>query len=186
VSEASVELNARYLRSADAVLLVVDPLKMEGGQERAGLPAPPPDGPSDDAFGVLEKITDLLQAGRRGRRVRKPLAVAVTKMDLFWDGMAPEAPLQRPEPMVRGFDQRDGDAVHAQVAELLRDWDGRRIDQFLRENYRRYRYFGLSALGADPRQVRTVPATGIQPYRVGDPVLWLLAQLGALRTVRGR
>lgn len=181
-----MELNARYLRSADAVLLVLDPLQMAGGRARAGHDVLPPEGSVvDDPFLVLEKITDLLQDGRRAGKVSKPLGVAFSKIDVFWDGMRPEAPLRRAEPQEKGVDERDGLDVNAQVEGMLNDWDGRRIDTFLRANYRRYRYFGFSALGNHPTDNR-VPKVGIQPYRVTNPFLWLLAELGAVRTIRRR
>jgi len=64
--------------------------------------------------------------------------------------------------------------VHRNVQALLHDWDGRHIDQYLTCNYRRYRYFAVSALGAIPTSDQRVSGV-IQPYRVGDPILWLLS-----------
>jgi len=185
-SEASVELNTRYLRSADAVLLVLDPLQMAGGRARAGHDVRPPERPAvDNPFQVLQKITDLLQDGRRAGKVSKPLGVAFSKVDVFWDWMAPAAPLRRAEPVEKGVDERDGLDVNAQVQVMINDWDGRQIDTFLRANYRCFRYFGFSALGNHPTGTR-VPSVGIAPYRVADPFLWLLAELGAVRIVRRR
>jgi len=186
ISQDSVELNARYLRSADAVMLVLDPLQMAGGRSRAGHDVLPPEGPAVDApYAVLDKITDLLQDGRRAGKIRKPIGVAFSKIDVFWDGMKADGALRQPEPDGEGADEHDGLDVHAQVAGLLHDWDGPRIDTYLRSNYRSYRYFGFSALGNHPVGDK-VPHGGVQPYRVPDPFLWLLAQLGAVRTIRRR
>ena len=47
----------------------------------------------------------------------------------------------------------------------------------MRLNYSDYRYFGVSALGAEPDYAGGVVAPGgVQPHRVEDPVLWLLSK----------
>ena len=140
-----------------------------------------------DASQALEKITDLLQSGGRRLKIRKPLSVAFSKMDLFWDDLKPQSALLRPEPQVAGFDASDGADVHVEVARLLQDWEGgQKIERFLRSNYTRYQFFGFSALGDRPTEDNRVSAAGIQPYRVVDPFLWLLAQLGVVPTVGRR
>jgi hypothetical protein len=186
-SQESVELNTRYLRSADAVLLVLDPLQLPGGWERAGMAGPPATVGVVDAFQVLEKITDLLQSGGRRLKIKKPLSVAFSKMDLFWDGLKPQSALRQPEPHVAGFNATDGADVHVEVARLLQDWEGgQKIEHFLRSNYKRSHYFGFSALGDRPTADNRVSSAGIQPYRVVDPFLWLLAQLGVVPTIGRR
>jgi hypothetical protein len=187
ISEDSVELNARYLQAASAVLLILDPLQMPGGGERAaaGTRLPSPGSAADDPYQVLQRITELLLAGRRwGRKVRKPLAVVFSKLDVFWDAMPPGSALRRAEPTAQGVDEQDSVDVHAQIEALLHEWDGREIDFFLRNNYRTYRYFGVSALGDTPTVDNRLSEKGIQPYRVTDPFLWLLSRLGAVPVIR--
>jgi hypothetical protein len=75
--------------------------------------------------------------------------------------------------------------VHDYVRALLDDWEGSSIDQTLRHNYSRYRYFGLSALGASPTADRRVSTGVVQPYRVADPFLWLLSEFGAIPRTKG-
>ena len=70
--------------------------------------------------------------------------------------------------------------MHTEIQRLLARWEGARIDQIARLNYRTYRYFGVSALGETPTEDNRVSARGIRPYRVTSPVLWLLAQFGII------
>ncbi len=183
---ASIELNGRYLEAADAIILILDPLQMPGGRQLAATEALPRDPqPEDDPYSVLLRITDMLKAGHPDRPVRKPLAVVFTKLDALWDKFAEGSPLRRPEPDVPGFDEQDSLDVHRHVQALLHDWDGRRIDVYLEQNYRRFRYFGVSALGAIPtRDKRT--STVIAPYRVSDPILWLLSGARMVPVIRTR
>ena len=109
------------------------------------------------------------------------------KAALSGDDLKPQSALRRPDPEVAGFDESDGTDVHTEVARLLEDWEGgQKIDRFLRSNYRRYHYFGFSALGDRPTADGMVSEAGIQPHRVTDPFLWLLAELGVVPTVKGR
>ncbi len=52
--------------------------------------------------------------------------------------------------------------------------------------YTRYRYFGVSALGGYPTGEQQVSYSGIQPYRVTDPFMWLLSELGVVGRERRR
>ncbi len=175
-SMAGTELNARYLEVADAVILILDPLQMAGGRRRAARDAPlPEERPEDDPYSVLQRVTEMLRTGHRDRPIRKPLAVVFTKLDALWPQLPEDSALRRPEPSGAGFDEQDSLDVHRNVQALLHDWDGRQIDQYLTYNYRRYRYFAVSALGAIPTSDQRVSGV-IQPYRVGDPILWLLSE----------
>jgi hypothetical protein len=199
-STESVELNARYLASADAIILLLDPLQMPGAREQALTTTILPDaaGPGfDSPFNVLSRITHLLQTAPPGQpqrsypvprtrspgRIQTPMAVAFTKLDSLAHTFSPHSPLTtHPEPQ-RAFDTRDGLAVHDQVQALLDEWDGPQIDQLMRHHYARYRYFGLSALGAPPLVPGMV--AHIQPHRVHDPFLWLLSEFGTIPATRG-
>jgi len=183
---ASTELNIRYLEAADAVILILDPLQMKGGRQLAAIEALQQEPrPEDDPYGVLQRITEMLKAGHRDRRVRKPLGVVFTKLDALWHKFPEGSVLKRPEPVGAGCDERDSLDVHHQVQALLYDWDGPQIDQYLKHNYRCFRYFGVSALGAIPTLDKHV-STVISPYRVGDPILWLLSKAHMVPVIRRR
>ena len=179
------EIYMRYLEAADGVILILDPLQTRGGRELAAKEARLPDPrPRDDPYSVLQNVTQMLQAGRPARRVRKPLAVVFTKLDAFWHEIPKDTALTRAEPSGPGCDEADSLDVHRHVQALLQGWDEQRMDQYLRLNYRRYRYFGVSALGASPTLDNRVSETGIRPYRVSDPILWLLSRLGTVPVIR--
>jgi hypothetical protein len=180
----NVQLNTRYLEAADAIILILDPLQMPRGRQLAASEAVLQDPrPEDDPFNVLQRITEMLQAGHREGRVRKPLAVVFTKLDALWEKFPMGSALRRPEPKDPGFNELDSLDVHHQIQALLHDWDGRQIDVYLHNNYRTFRYFGVSALGAIPTPDKRTSDV-IQPYRVGDPILWLLSKAHIVPAVR--
>lgn len=184
-SRQSIEHNVRYLAAADGIVLLLDPLQMRGARGLAapGTRLPKPSLPEDEPAAVLEKVTDLVLAkeGRRPEeRIAKPLAVTFSKMDALLGSLKETSPLLRPPSGAPYFDDRDSLAVHTEIQRLLARWEGSRIDQIAQLHYQRYRYFGVTALGETPTQDNRVSPRGIFPYRVADPFLWILAQLGAI------
>ena len=183
-SQESVELNTRYLTGADGIVLLLDPLQMPGARDSA-LPGTPLPGASvlDSPSNVLSRVTNLLLAGRTGRaaqRIDTPIAVVFSKMDAFFHLLEPGSPLRDYAPARGRFDVSDSLSVHEEVRRLLKDWDGVPIDHLLDNHYSRYRYFGVSSLGRNPTSDARVAPTGIQPYRVADPLLWLLSEFGSV------
>ena len=187
-SEESVELNVRYLSSAHAIILLLDPLQMAGARAQAleDTILPVAGAGSDRPFNVLSRVTDLLRSSltsNPSQRIQTPIAVAFSKLDSLAHTFPRDSPLTRqPEPRPE-FDTQDSLAVHHQVQALLDDWDGPQIDQLMRHHYARYRYFGISALGALPLNAATV--SQIRPHRVHDPFLWLLSEFGTIPAIRG-
>jgi len=197
-SQLSVEQNVRYLAAADGIILILDPLKMPGapgaaangaGSATGDGTAPHADHDADDhPATVLGRITDLLLATAPGEKpdwIRKPLAIVFAKMDAFLPELSRTSPLLQPPPRAAHLAERDSAAVHQEIGRLLGQWEGHRIDQFARDYYRTYRYFGVSALGETPTADNRVSPRGIRPLRVADPFIWTLAQLGAIPVKRG-
>ncbi|TDD40222.1 hypothetical protein E1287_01515 [Actinomadura sp. KC06] len=191
ISKESVDLNVRYLRGADGIILLLDPLQMRGARESAkpGTRLPQADAKTDNPVNVLTRVTDVLyEAHGRGpnRRIDVPVAVAFSKIDTLWHGFAEGSPLLGEAPADRPvFDQSDSLAVHDYVRALLHEWDGTQIDQIMRKNFADYRYFGLSSLGGNPTSDNRVDPRGIHPHRVADPFLWLLSRFDALPSTKG-
>ena len=186
-AQESVDLNARYLASADGIIVLLDPLQMPGARALAGPEARlPPEAPTAASpLSVLARVTQLLESRSPGgapARVRKPVAVAFSKLDVLWHRLPEDGPLRRPPPWGPAFDDRDSLEVHDHVRALLDDWGGAQVDQLLRHNYDRYRCFGLSALGESPTEENRLSMRGVQPYRVSDPFCWLLAEFGTIPT----
>ena len=184
-SQERVEANARYLANADAIILLLDPLQMPGARRLAppGTRLPTQGPTSDTPANLLTRVTELLQtklALKPSVRISKPVAVAFSKIDVLRHALPRSSPLLRPESQSPCFDRADGAEVHEHVRALVHEWEGAQIDQLLHYNYARYRYFGLSALGESPTPDNHVSEAGIRPYRVPDPLLWLLSEFGTI------
>jgi hypothetical protein len=186
-SPAEQNQAARYLARARAVILVLDPLQLPGarGHGRPGVAGPERAGTADDrAVALLNQVTELLLAapGTRGGIFRKPVAVVVTKLDMVEHTLPAGSPLTMRPALRARFDTRDGDAVHAQVQDLISTWDGPQLGLNLRAYFTRYRYFGVSSLGSPAADAATAPV--VVPYRIHDLALWLLGESGVAGTAK--
>jgi hypothetical protein len=188
LSQESVDVNTRYLACADAILLVLDPLQMSGARELAAPGSPlPATGPAyESPATILSRVTTMLLSQKRGGRglIDKPMAVVFTKIDSLWHTFKDSSPLRAAPPQTGRFDSASSLDVHEEIRRLLRTWEGGQIDNILRTTYKRYRFFGVSSLGQAPTTDNAVAGSGIQPYRVAEPLLWLLGDFGAVPKTR--
>jgi hypothetical protein len=126
----------------------------------------------------------MLRATHEGnprRKIRIPVAVAFVKVDALFPILGDNSPILRLPATRPSYDDDDGLAVHEHVRSLLYAWGADDVDAHLASNYTRYRYFAVSSLGAPPDYGRfTVDRAGVRPFRVEDPLLWLLGFSGTI------
>jgi hypothetical protein len=170
-----------YLGVAGGLILLLDPWQLPGAMERIDVPrnvvreAAPP-------LQVLTLMTEMLRQTHKVKtkhQVSTPLAVVFAKMDAFFPVLGHNHPLLRPVTATGGYDDAGGQDIHEHVRALLHEYGADNIDSLLRAHYKNFRYFAVSALGAAPDYAAgVVDHAGVRPYRVEEPLLWLLQQLG--------
>lgn len=180
----------RYLSAADGVVVLLDPFTLRAAREEIGEPAGLPESVPEPPEMVLQRVTEALREGhtsvRRGQ-ITLPVAAAFAKIDAFFDHIPPQSPIRRVAEPTAGFDEATSQEIHEHVQSLLQRWDGMKLDQHLRLNYRDFRYFAVSALGEPPDYAQSrVSPRGVRPLRVEDPLLWLLSRLGTVPLTKGR
>lgn len=162
------DLHLRYLEAADAIVFLADPLELASGAQES------------EPLDVLARVTEPLRQ-RHGLdvkdRLKVPIAVALTKIDAL--ALPRQSPLQRSRERSGSLDTDDRESVDAQVRAMLYEWGAGDLDRYLEQHYSEYGLFGLSALGAMPHDDKVGPG-GVRPYRVEDPLLWLLHRFGML------
>ncbi len=183
ISTESVAFNTRYLHSADGIILLLDPMQLKGTPGPSSLPTDS----GSDPMAVLDRITAQLHTSptaKKSGRINKPLAVVFSKMDTMDEALPPEFQVQRYSSSETTFDEADSLAVDAELRELLVGWHSSSMENLLDTNYRRYRFFGVSALGESPTRdengSQRIAGDLLRPRRVHDPFLWLLNELRTL------
>jgi hypothetical protein len=190
-SRDSVERHLRYLSAADAIIFLIDPLTLPGAEPSPG--GGPRNGrrsgrgdrdaatTATDPLYVITRVTEMLQHSDGKRPV--PVAIALSKIDAL-PAITGRSALHRARSGAGVLRLDDHEAVHEQVRGLLTEWEAGNIDRYVDQHYANYAYFGLSALGAPPAG-NGIDQGGIRPYRVEDPLLWLLYRFKMLDGVRG-
>ncbi|MCD9153120.1 hypothetical protein [Aeromicrobium duanguangcaii] len=176
-----------FVKRADAVVALIDPLKMDRLRESLHGIIQPGDLGGDGVEVVLQVLNLLTDDGRLPVPEGKRVAVAVSKLDILQQIRDVEgaplrrvmvragSPLQRdPSMRTAGFDRRDADLVDAEVDSLLVELVGPKLRNLLRQKDVDHRYFAVSALGAHP-EGQSLNSAGIAPFRVLDPVKWILS-----------
>ncbi|MFC5064115.1 TRAFAC clade GTPase domain-containing protein [Actinomycetospora atypica] len=183
---ASVE-SQRYLGAADGLIVLLDPWQLAAARDQLDVPDAAVAG-AEAPLAVLTQLTEALRAAhgvRPTKRIRRPVAVVFAKLDALFDTLEPsDAVFARPR-KEGGYDDADGQAVHESIASLLRRLGADEIDSQLRANYADFRYFGVSALGSPPDyKSKEVDPGGVRPFRVEDPLLWLLWRKNVIERLR--
>jgi hypothetical protein len=173
----------RYLSCADALVVMLDSFSLAGSVRPGGVP----EGAvvcEEPALEVLTRVTQLLRRSRalgEGTRIPVPIAVVLTKIDAFFDLFGENHVVTRAAGTGPEYDEPAGRDLHEHLRALLADWAGADLDAYLSRHYTTYRYFAVSALGAEPDYRRNlVDSGGVRPHRVADPLLWLLSRCGVL------
>jgi hypothetical protein len=185
-----------YIGAADALILLLDPFMIPGARDRIKLPESAMAALSNEpTVDVVNRVTEALRAthgvGPRSN-IKVPVAVAFAKIDAFFDVLGSDHPLVAPPAKTGGvYDETAGRATHEYVRAVLHDWGGDDIDTHLRHNYTNFRYFAVSSLGVEPdydarRDARPVSERGVQPYRVDEPLVWLLSRFDVVPRVEQR
>jgi GTPase SAR1 family protein len=186
LNDVATAFTLQYLSVCDGLIVVLDPFALPGARARLNLPDAAINVDDDNPLDVVANITEMLKVEhgiKRGRKISVPVAVVFAKIDAFFPTFDRSSPLMAATPAMPAYNKADGLAVHEHMLATLHDWNAQDIDTHMRLNYSDYRYFGVSALGAEPDyETKTVAVGGVRPHRVEDPVLWLLSKSGTVRS----
>ncbi len=111
-----------------------------------------------------------------------PLAIAFSKFDAVEPLVDPQMQLNAASRHQGGYDLADFNAVSSEMQSLLGLWGETTVASQAKLRYRRFGFFGLTALGCNPHGDQKIPR--VLPRRVEDPFLWLLHCHGLIPTAR--
>jgi hypothetical protein len=176
----------KYLANSDGILFLLDPLQIPAVRHQLnGVPLP---GENTDPQEIIGRAADLIRQFR-GRKptdkIKTPCAVAFSKIDAVRPIFEPGSPVQRSSNHDGFLDLNDVQQVNDSMRAHLAQWVGTGFDSFLENSFENFSYFGLSALGASP-DVGGRISMGAAPFRIEDPLLWILYQLNIISGRRSK
>lgn len=183
----ALDANLSHFAVADLVVFLFDPLRVAfiASALDGVIPAPRRSGAGDPAD-VLGTVLSLVGSGRPNLAVVMSKFDAVHQLrkvpgsDLGRVMSSPGAAMTR-SPAVDGrYDERDARLLHEEVRGLLQKAEAGQVVR-LAERLP-HRFLAVSSLGDSPLGERLSPH-GIAPYRVLDPLMWILAEKGLVPRV---
>jgi hypothetical protein len=166
----------KYIYRSDGIILLLDPLQLPRVRDRLDGRVHLPDRNTETAE-ILARTINLIHNGRKlapDAMIATPMAVAFSKFDAVGDLIDPQFQLLADSNHRSGYDVQDFEAVNSEMQALLENWSDQPIVHEVRTRFKRFGFFGLSALGCNPGQDQRIPR--VLPRRVEDPFLWLLRQ----------
>jgi hypothetical protein len=184
LNDIDTAFTLNYVSVCDALIITLDPFALPGARARLNLPEAAIQVADDVPLDVVSRITELLRTEgsiKNKRRINVPVALVFTKIDAFYPTLDRQSRIMATSAGLPAYENSDGQVVHEHMLALLHEWNAADIDRHMHLNYTNYRYFGVSALGAEPDYSGGVVAPGgVRPHRVEDPVLWLLSKSGTV------
>ena len=171
----------RYIANSDGLIFLLDPLQLPAVRDRlpdgAGLPTI-----NTEPHEIIGRVIRLIRSYRELRpeaKIRTPVALAFSKIDEVRDLFEPGSPIHRHSAHTGAFDRAEAAQTSESMRAHLEEWGCASLDLLVHNDFKRFAYFGLSALGARP-DARGRLSKGVVPFRVEDPLLWLLYSLGLI------
>jgi GTPase SAR1 family protein len=172
----------KYIGQSSGIIFLLDPMQIQNVRDKtdpAIVTASSGTGIHDlaDPADILRRVSDLIRDANnlgKSEKIPIPIAATFTKIDALGPLLHPGCIVLEDSPhrSLHAFNQIDSDNIHAEIESMLSDWGGWDFPQQLSVNYKKYGYFGLSALGKAPKGQNI---DVIRPHRIEDPLLWLLS-----------
>nr|BBH86983.1 hypothetical protein KTC_17340 [Thermosporothrix sp. COM3] len=174
----------RYMHQVHGILFLIDPCSITTVRDMLGQQSSPTMTQATlEEYPLLLKDTFVSERILRpSEKVKIPVALTLTKMDLVWPHLYSGSPLLRPVTYSGGDIAKRLQSISTEVSSLLASWIGLQFTQTMRSEFHTYAYFGGSALGK-PVEDPYKPVIA-NPLHVEDPLLWLLSQLHILKDTK--
>ena len=174
----------KYLKLAAGVIFLVDPLQSPGVRQLlpSTVPLPNVDLMAEPSV-VLQRVLTELENNRvltRSGPLSIPVAVVLTKCDVLRDhGLIESNRLWNTDKRhVNAFNVQYHEDMNAMMAEKVQQWSPKAYAT-ASSRFLHHAFFGVSATGCASDKM-THRYKYISPWRVEDPLLWLLAELGVI------
>lgn len=177
----------KYLANSDGIIFLLDPLQIPAVRHQLGQTTNLPQENTDphDIVGRAAILIRQLRQLNPAQKIATPVALAFSKIDVVRPLFEPGSPVHQASLHNGHYDVVDGEQMSDNVRSYLSQWIGGGFDLFMQHNFENYSYFGVSSLGSQPDSKGQL-GSGVAPFRVEDPLLWILHKLGIVQGRRRR
>ncbi|MDO4587989.1 MAG: hypothetical protein Q4C95_11950 [Planctomycetia bacterium] len=174
-SEDQMRLINRYIYNASGIILLLDPLQLPGVRKKLKSEHLPHEG---NAYvgDIINRVANLIRNGRsipRNTRIRIPLAVALSKIDMLQDMIGKSSVIFENSRHRGSFNLREFRNINGHIRGWISHFDEEKSFLQQTNDFMNAGFFGISALGGNPDANGFLPFSP-RPIRIEDPFLWLL------------
>jgi len=172
----------KYIGQSSGIIFLIDPMQIQDVRDKTDPAVVNASSGTDikdlaDPADILRRVCNLIRDANNlddSEMIPIPIAATFTKVDALKPLLPPGCIVfeDSPHRSLHIFDQTDSDNIYTEIESMLSDWSGWDFPQQLSINFKKYAYFGLSALGKTPKG-QSIDV--IRPHRIEDPLLWLLS-----------
>lgn len=185
-----MSVQARYITEADGIIFLLDPLQADNVRARlpgANLPTADANARPDRVAVALRGVFEMQTGLKPEAHIKCPVAFTLSKSDtlLTLPEVAPDSKLRKSASHFGVVDWSDMQSESTEVENYVQEWLGSNFLEFVHQGFSDYAFFAVSALGSQPTRDNRL-AREVDPIRVEDPFLWLLAKLDLVPTKKGR
>ncbi|MDR0537649.1 MAG: tetratricopeptide repeat protein [Tannerellaceae bacterium] len=166
----------KYIYNSQGIILLIDPLQIPEVRDQlksTGIKLPNENADTEDIIGRVAKL--IRQASgltNIKKRIKIPIAVAFSKMDALNELLQDNPDLFSSGNHNGFYNLTDANSISTLIENCMNKWGGNALIRNVKSNFQTYSFFGISALGSNPDESKTIPK--FRPTRVEDPFLWLL------------
>ncbi len=175
----NVRTTVQHLRIASGVIFIIDPLQVQAIRDAVPESVPKPQlNVEGDPSQVLTNVLAELENGKvvgQNQRLTTPVAVVLTKCDVLRDAglIDPNRLWTTDKRHIGAFDDQAQEDMNGMMGELVHRWCSPAY-HIIMTRFSRHAFFGVSATGCAPDRKNCYKY--VSPWRVEDPLLWLLAE----------
>lgn len=182
IPDIQAAVYGRYFSRAAGIIALIDPLsypeirkdiKMEYNSSSVQKPY--------DTIGVLKQAIERNGGQNFNRKIKAPLAVTISKFDLLRNVSGLDQSVFEDHLHRNGFNAAAANKTSDAIRRYIINKGVSSIISVAEGNFKKCQYFGMSALGRSPKEDFSL--TSIDPINIADSLLWILNQLGYLRTI---
>jgi hypothetical protein len=181
-----ISTEARYICFASGIIFLLDPLQIDAVRQQVPEQILPKLETAAEPTFIVERLRELFERQFRlspTTRVKTPVAFVLSKMDVLLPIIDPGSAMKLTGEHFGYFNLADSQSVHTEIENYLQNWMGSGFSNRVQSNFTKYHYFGVSSLGRAPDVKGNLET--ISPIRVEDPFLWILCQLGFIKSRKG-
>jgi hypothetical protein len=183
--KSGINIISSYITNAKGIIVLLDPLQVQKIRDllsQNGFTALP--AKNREIYDVLRTIEAMIRNVKNviKGQIQIPLALVITKIDVLehynllpkYSCLTMESAYLESGTFVRPYFEN----TNIEIETLIEHWIDDELLSYIKQ-FKKYSFFGVSALGGNPTDGGTkIGSQGISPRRVLDPFLWLLDENG--------